>query len=107
MKKLILPALATALLAMLVIGTTSAQVKKGKSRPLQTKNLMKGVVASNCGALKKALEAGPSDDKAWAAVVMHAELLNGLEESRGQGRGWCQVSIRSTHEGVWRLPLQA
>ena len=65
-----------ALLAVVGIGTSSAQVKQGTSRPLQTKNLMKGVVAANCGALKKELEAGPADDKAWATVVMQAELLN-------------------------------
>ncbi len=62
--------------SLLVIGTSWGQVKKGTTRPLQTKNLMKGVVAANCGALGKALEAGPADDDAWAAVCLHAELLN-------------------------------
>ena len=76
MKKLmiaVLPMLAVTL--VLTMGVT-AQVKKGKARPLQTKNLMKAIVKTHCTDLKKALDAGPKDDKAWAAVVLHAELLN-------------------------------
>ncbi|HJN12972.1 MAG TPA: hypothetical protein QF564_30120 [Pirellulaceae bacterium] len=77
MKKLLLIAVVPMLAVTLLLTMgVNAQVKKGKERPLQTKNLMKGVVRANCGALKKALDAGPADDKAWAAVVLHAELLN-------------------------------
>jgi hypothetical protein len=54
----------------------SAQVTHGKTRPLKTKQLMKGLVAANCGALKKALDAGPATDEAWDAVALHAALLN-------------------------------
>ena len=58
--------------------TTAMQAKitKGKSRPMTTKQLMNGVVKAHCGALKKGLEAGPSDDKAWDAIAMHAAILN-------------------------------
>ena len=54
----------------------SAQVKQGKTRPLKTSHLMKGVVGASCGALKKGLDAGPADDKAWDELAMHAGLLN-------------------------------
>jgi len=57
-------------------GTTSltlatAAQKKGKTREATTKQLMKGLVASNCGALKKALDAGDAEKAA-----LHAALLN-------------------------------
>lgn len=53
-----------------------AQVKQGKARPLKTKHLMSGLVAPNCGSLKKALDEGPADDKAWDAAAANAGLLN-------------------------------
>ena len=58
--------------------TTAIQAKitKGKSRPMTTKQLMNGVVKAHCTALKKALDAGPADDKAWDAVALHAAILN-------------------------------
>ncbi|MCA9100684.1 MAG: cytochrome c [Pirellulales bacterium] len=62
--------------AALVTTVAEGQVKKGKERPLLTEQLMEGLVAPNCGALKKALEAGPADDKAWKEVALHAALLN-------------------------------
>ena len=69
--------------AVMVIGVvfifssdSLAQVKKGKSRPLTTKQWMAAVHKVHCGALKKALDAGPKDDAAWEAVSMHAAMLN-------------------------------
>lgn len=71
--------LAVALVAGLIaagVRDVSAQVKQGKTRPLKTSHLMKGVVGASCGALKKGLDAGPTDDKAWDELAMHAGLLN-------------------------------
>ena len=58
------------------VGSGSAQVTKGKERPLETRHLMSGLVKPHCTQLKEALEAGPSNDKSWDAVALHAALLN-------------------------------
>ena len=50
-----------------------AQKTKGKTRVALTKQLMKGLVAANCGALKKDLDAAETN---WADVTLHAALLN-------------------------------
>ena len=75
----IITAIALAALFVAVAGfrnDTSAQVTKGKERPLTTKQWMKAVHGAHCGAIKKALEAGPSDDDAWAEVALHAAMMN-------------------------------
>ena len=51
----------------------SAQKTKGKTRPALTKHLMKGLVAANCGALKKDLDAEKPN---WDDIELHAALLN-------------------------------
>lgn len=45
--------------------------KKGKTREATTKQLMKGLVAANCGALKKALDAGEADKAALCAAMLN------------------------------------
>lgn len=35
-----------------------------------------GLMAPNCGALKKGLNAAPDDDKAWKKLAVKATLLN-------------------------------
>lgn len=50
-----------------------AQKTKGKTRAASTKLLMKGLVAANCGAVKKALDAAEIN---WDDVTLHAALLN-------------------------------
>lgn len=50
-----------------------AQKTKGKTRAALTKQLMKGLVSANCGALKKDLDAAETN---WADVTLHAALLN-------------------------------
>jgi predicted Zn-dependent peptidase len=50
-----------------------AQKTKGKTRAALTKHLMKGLVAANCGALKKDLDAEKLD---WNEITLHAALLN-------------------------------
>lgn len=67
----------SAAVLLAVAATTSVWAQQaGKTRPLKTKQLMKGLVAPNCGALKKALDAGPADDAAWEALTLNAALLN-------------------------------
>jgi hypothetical protein len=50
-----------------------AQKTKGKTRAALTKQLMKGIVAANCGDLKKALDA---EDPKWEDISLKAALLN-------------------------------
>lgn len=50
-----------------------AQKTKGKTRAAQTKQLMKGLVAANCGDLKKLLDAEQTN---WDDVALKAALLN-------------------------------
>jgi hypothetical protein len=75
----ILAAIAMAALFVALVGfrnDTDAQISKGKERPLTTKQWMKAVHGAHCGAIKKGLEAGPADDKAWAEVALHAAMMN-------------------------------
>lgn len=67
--------LAAALLVggLIVADRADAQKTKGKSRAALTKQLMKGLVAANCGALKKDLDAAQPN---WDDVALHAALLN-------------------------------
>ena len=66
-------------LALIVAGfalsfeSASAQITKGKTRAATTKQLMKGLVAANCGALGKALKAEETD---WDEIALRAALLN-------------------------------
>lgn len=50
-----------------------AQKTKGKTRAALTKQLMKGLVSANCGAVKKDLDAAEIN---WDDVSLHAALLN-------------------------------
>lgn len=54
----------------------AAQVKQGKTRLAKTKQLMKGLVAANCGALGDGLKTTPADDKGWDELAINAALLN-------------------------------
>jgi len=75
MKKFLLVALP--LLAVAVFSFSAiAQVKKGKSRPLLTKQLMGGLVQPNCKGLGAGLKEAPADDEAWEALATKAALLN-------------------------------
>lgn len=53
--------------------SAEAQKTKGKTRAALTKQLMKGLVAANCGDLKKALDAEQTN---WDDVALKAALLN-------------------------------
>jgi cytochrome c556 len=71
-------AVAAALLtAVVAISQSSAQIKKGKTRPMTTKQLMAGLVGPDFHGIEAALkESGPADDKAWTNAATQAALLN-------------------------------
>ncbi len=65
---------AAALIAGIGLSSDDAQAqKKGEKRPALTKQLMKGLVAPNCGDLKKLLDAETPN---WDDVALKAALLN-------------------------------
>lgn len=74
MKKLAI--LLMAVVALSAAYQTQAQIKKGKTRAVTTKQLMSGIVQPNCGALVAATKTAPADDKAWETVATNAALLN-------------------------------
>jgi cytochrome c556 len=56
---------------------TGAQVQKGKSRPLTTKQLMAALVKPEHTHLSEGLkDAGPADEKGWDTLAVKAALLN-------------------------------
>ena len=57
----------------LCAGDLWAQKVKGKTRPATTKQLMKGLVAPNCGDVKKLLE---DKEVKWEDVAVKAAVLN-------------------------------
>lgn len=78
MKRILIVGLPTlaALLLILTIGPATGQVKKGKTRPLTTHQLMSGLVRPNCAVLGKGVKKAPTDDKGWHALATNAALLN-------------------------------
>ena len=54
----------------------SAQVKKGKTRVLTTKQMMSGLVKPNCSGISEGLKTAPSDQKGGDELVTKAALLN-------------------------------
>ncbi len=75
MKRLFCVAMIVGMVAMLSVGA-SAQVKKGKSRVLTTKQMMTGLIKPNCAGIGEGLKAAPADDKAWDDLATKAALLN-------------------------------
>ena len=59
--------------AFAIAERVEAQKTKGKTRAALTKHLMKGLVAANCGALKKDLDASELN---WNDITLHAAMLN-------------------------------
>lgn len=73
------------------------QVAKGKTRPLETKIWMKSVNGPFCTNLGKILKAGPADDKAWADVVLNAQMLSEaghvlMADGRCPDKAWAEAS---------------
>lgn len=75
MKKLLGAGVALAVLAMFSVASV-AQVKQGKTRPLQTKQLMSGLVKPNCAGIGEGLKETPADDNGWKELATKAALLN-------------------------------
>jgi len=75
MKKCFSVVIVLAIACIFAVSAT-AQVKQGKTRVLKTKQLMKGLVAANCGAVAEGLKAGPADEKAWDDLATKVALLN-------------------------------
>jgi len=75
MKKLLGVGIIAAVVAMLSVSAV-AQVKQGKTRPLQTKQLMSGLVKPSCAGIGDGLKEAPADDKAWKELATKAALLN-------------------------------
>ena len=69
--------LTLSVIAAVLVGAaiTQAQVKNGKTRPLKTAQLMKGVVKANCDAVKKGLENAALNNEQWEDLALHAALL--------------------------------
>ena len=100
MKKFTWGFVAMALVATAYLGVpSSAQVKKGKERVLQTKNWMSGVNLPHCSALGEMLKAGISEEKAWSEAVQHAEVLNEsghvlMTDSRCPDKVWADAATQ-------------
>jgi cytochrome c556 len=100
-----------AVVALMSIGisihgtSTSAQVKKGKTRPAATKYLMRGIVKTNCGGLGKLLKGdGPADDEAWDNAACHASCLNEMSfllmsDGRCPDGKWAKAAKTTLREG--------
>lgn len=98
---------AVAVGAMLVAAVADAQVKKGKSRPATTKQLMAGTVQPHCAAIGAAVQQAPADDKAWENVATSAALLNEIsytlvEDGRCPDADWANAvtTLRTTSDAV-------
>lgn len=75
MKRFLVTGIIVCLAAVITLQAT-AQVKKGKTRPATTHQLMEGLVAANCKALGEGLKSAPADEKAWKHLATNAALLN-------------------------------
>ena len=85
-------------------GGIGAQVKKGKSRLMLTKHLMGGLMKVHCGGLKKSLDAGPADDKAWAELATSAALINEasyilMDDGRCPDGTWADAATKTLRQG--------
>lgn len=74
--------------------SADAQKTKGKTRAATTKQLMKGLIGENCGALKKALDAAEIN---WDDVAQRAALLNEsgymlMDDGRCPDGEWAKAS---------------
>lgn len=94
------------LLIVLAVALTvgQAQVKKGKSRPLRTGQLMKGVMKPNCDGLKKGLEAAPANDEAWESLGLNAALINEasfvlMDDGRCPDGVWADAATKTLRQG--------
>ncbi|MEI8380103.1 MAG: hypothetical protein WCJ09_08245 [Planctomycetota bacterium] len=75
MKKVLCAVMVVGLMSALSLGV-SAQIKKGKTRVLTTKQMMAGLVKPNCAGIGEGLKTPPANDQAWADLATKAALLN-------------------------------
>jgi hypothetical protein len=86
------------------VETAEAQKTKGKTRPAETKFLMRGVNQPNCKALADLLkDKGPADDKAWETATCHATILNEMsfvlmDDGRCPDKDWAGAA-KALREG--------
>jgi cytochrome c556 len=85
-------------------GSAYAQKTKGKTRAALTKQLMKGLVAANCGELDKLLKAETTN---WDDVALKAALLNEaghllMDDGRCPDGDWANATkaIRESSEKI-------
>lgn len=98
--------LAVSAIGIVILGANaSAQIKKGKTRPAETKYLMRGIVQPNCASLGKLLKGdGPTDDKAWDMAACHAACLNEasfllMSDGRCPDGKWANAAKTTLREG--------
>ncbi len=90
----------------LLFAPASAQIKKGKTRPAMTKQLMKGIMQPNCAALGKTLKGGgPSDDKGWALAAQQAACMNEMsyllmQDGRCPDGVWANAATKALRGGT-------
>jgi len=86
----------------------TAQIKKGKSRAIQTSQWMRGVIKPHCDGLKKGLESPPADDKAWEQLAVHAAVLNEssyllMDDGRCPDGVWANAATKTLRNGSAEL----
>lgn len=96
MKRLVCLSVALSFVTGLSLCAT-AQVKKGKTRPLTTKQMMSGWVKPNCAAIGEALKTPPTDEKGWEDLATKAAVLNEsgyalMEDGRCPDADWANAS---------------
>jgi hypothetical protein len=106
MKKLLSAVLIAGMLLTLSAGVF-AQVKKGKTRVLTTKQLMSGLVKPNCAGIGEGLKTPPATDQAWADLATKAALLNEssftmMDDGRCPDADWANASkaLRESSAGL-------
>ena len=81
---------------IVILGTNaSAQVKQGKTRPAETKYLMRGKLLKGDG---------PADDKAWDTAACHAACINEMSfllmsDGRCPDGTWAEAAKTTLREG--------
>ena len=93
MKRFGIPVVCAAMAAALTAGVLNAQSGKDV-RVASVHDIMAGIHKIHCTDLKKALDAGPSDDEAWEKVAVHAAMMN---ES-----GHVLMQNKRCPDGVWK-----
>jgi len=96
MKRLFCIAMIVGIVSVLSAGAF-AQVKKGKTRVLTTKQLMSGLIKPDCSGIGEGLKLAPADEKAWDDLATKAALLNEssfilMDDGRCPDGDWANAS---------------